>query len=216
MPYDINVIETYRGSKEEFEMQSLENEQSHLIQNPVNNIYLMGNNFSNQSIAGAILSRNSSLTSNSHTDGYFLNNQIPCLHFEQNVSQINSYSCLNINTISSLQNNSNSREELQHLSRNELSLQEENYVQNETANSRNIARDEPQSNFNLEIDQTFRNSENNERNRDIYANNNRILSIDGEDFVENSLQNQTLQFDSTDCEDSRDFQVLADIRESRV
>ncbi|XP_043471542.1 uncharacterized protein LOC122504478 [Leptopilina heterotoma] len=192
LPYDIDVIDaTYGGSKEELEMRSLGSESGHrIIPNPINSFYSMANNFSSQSIACA---RNSSL----NLDGYFLNS---ACHFEQDIHpQVD-----NINSISSLYINSN--DEFPQ-SRNETSLCEENNInQNGIENSRNIAREEPQSNFNLELDETFRN---NERNRDAHTSNNRILSI--ENFPETSFN-----VNSADSDDPRDFQVLPDIRESRV
>lgn len=204
----------YNGSKEELEMRSLGSGSCpHIIPNPINSPYSRANNFSGQSIACANLSRNPSLISNP-LDGYYLNNEMECFRNEEDVPRVNSY--LNINTISSLYNRvtSNSGEELE-FSRNErrhLTIAGGNNFQNEIVNTRNIVRHEPESNFRLEVNQNFRNSENERSREDLDVRYNNVRTTrEG-----NLISRPRSEVDLVDSQEPSDFQVLADIRESRV
>ena len=173
----------------------------------------MANNFSGQSIACANLSRNPSLISNP-LDDYYLSHEMGCFQNEQDVSRVNSH--LNINTISSLYNQvqSNSREELEYLRnerRHRRSISGDNNILNEITNTRNISRDEPESNFRLEVDESFRSSESERNREDLDVRHNLRTTREG-----NLISRPRSEVDIADSDGPNDFKVLADIRESRV
>ena len=175
----------------------------------------MANNFSGQSIACANLSRNPSLISNP-LDNYYLNNEMGCFQNEQDVPRVNSH--FNINTISSLYRqriSSNSGEELdfyRNERRHRRSISgEENNFQTEIISTRNIARHEPESNFSLQVDQGFRNSEIERNLEDLDVRYGTRTTREG-----NLISRPRSEVDLDNSEEPSDFQVLADIRESRV